>query len=566
MASQVREYCRLAIVCFLLSATAPAQRQVALHADSTRGPVALRLGTNAGPRAMGTVRDDYTPFFRAWGITSIRTHDYYGPCDWMTIFPRWDADPMLASSYDFASSDEAVQQIIDAGFEVYFRLGSSWRGNNPLFTNDPPGTIRDASGTVTHVADTTDFRKFAEICRHIVMHYREGWAGGKNLAIRHWEIWNEPSGREQFWSGTPLQFQQLFAIVATTLKAHDHTLIVGGPGQAGHTSPGYFENLLSYCRRNGVPLDFYSWHSYGDLQSAATPWELGKKALDARRVLDLNGYSAAEQHCTEWNAGVNQNNFANSGRGAAFYAATLTYLAQYGVTESHQYRADNHPLGLILQNGSAKRAADVFITWRRLTGGTSVIRSDGSDTLGFTVLGTRSGTGDTIRCLLANFPSDETDVVINTAGLPAGRERWAVVVYGIDDARGLSRVDSFTTTRSSLVSLSLRMPAQSVRYLQFSPEPPTGIADPSATTATELVVFPQPAFRDGVHATYRRTHPGAAVLRLTDLLGRVVSSRDIDASSLEGTVFIETRSLAGGTYIVEYAGPGGITRRLVCTR
>ena len=31
-----------------------------------------------------------------------------------------------------------------------------------------------------------------EVCKHIVMHYNDGWNDGYHYNIAYWEIWNEP--------------------------------------------------------------------------------------------------------------------------------------------------------------------------------------------------------------------------------------------------------------------------------------------------------------------------------------------------------------------------------------
>jgi hypothetical protein len=61
---------------------------------------------------------------------------------------------------------------VDCGAQVYYRLGRS-------FAADP--------------TPPPDFGKFAEVCRHIVMHYNDGWAHGFHYGIKYWEVWNEPN-------------------------------------------------------------------------------------------------------------------------------------------------------------------------------------------------------------------------------------------------------------------------------------------------------------------------------------------------------------------------------------
>ena len=56
-------------------------------------------GVNDGPGHVRGAISDVSDQYREMGITMVRTHDYYGPCDYSTIFPSsyepndpWGAD------------------------------------------------------------------------------------------------------------------------------------------------------------------------------------------------------------------------------------------------------------------------------------------------------------------------------------------------------------------------------------------------------------------------------------------------------------------------------------------
>ncbi|MBN2355727.1 alpha/beta hydrolase fold domain-containing protein [candidate division KSB1 bacterium] len=442
-------------------------KTITVDAGSNLGPITLRVGTNCGPYSMDG-QTDYSSVYKDLGITAIRTHDYYGPCDWHEIFPDWDADVNQPSSYHFATSDTRIRQIVENGFEVLFRLGTSWKGNRPGYINDPPGTIRDAAGVVIHAADSTDFKKFAEICKHIVMHYNEGWADGYYYSIKRWEIWNEPSLREQFWTGTPPQFFWMFERVAKKLKAHDPTLLVGGPGQAGHTTEAYLDGLIRYCRDHSVPLDFYSYHSYGEMQQDSNPWNIGRKAVESRQLLDSYGFTQTQIYCDEWNAGLNVNYFGHTGRGAAFYAAALTYMAANGIAECYQYRADDHGLGLVEPNGGLKKAAASLQAWKALTQLDHQVECSGGDTTGFTAIATTSQDGETMRLLIANYPQTTQDVMVKIANLPFTRgKRWQVVRKTISDTQWLATIDSIRVVQANPLALQFEMIPGSTQLIEL---------------------------------------------------------------------------------------------------
>ena len=222
---QFRDLVRDLVAIFEMQPT-PAQL-VSVDAAQVTGVLRSFQGVNLGPLHTQTNFPDLTAQYRALRIDAIRTHDFFGPTDLdahprdrgheQVIFPDWSADPAKADSYRFGPSDRMVKGIVDCSARPCFRLGRSF-GADPT---PPP-----------------DFEKFAEVAKHIVMHYNGGCANGYHYNIRYWEIWNEPNiekdwvpgkGLYLFWSGTREQFFDLYQKTARALKALDPSLKVGGP-------------------------------------------------------------------------------------------------------------------------------------------------------------------------------------------------------------------------------------------------------------------------------------------------------------------------------------------------
>ena len=67
---------------------------------------------------------------------------------------------------------------------------------------------------------------------NVIKHYNSGWANGYHYNIKYWEIWNEPDGRRDFWTGTPEQYYKLYEITAKAIKNYDPNVKVGGPAMA----------------------------------------------------------------------------------------------------------------------------------------------------------------------------------------------------------------------------------------------------------------------------------------------------------------------------------------------
>ena len=262
------------------------------------GPVKYMNAVNNGPKkAPRSQRSENFAAYRAARIPFARIHDanfctaYGAPhtVDVSAIFPNFDADPDDPASYGFTRTDTYLQTIAEAGTEVFYRLGEGPDVGPAKYATRPP---RDAA-------------KWARICEHIVRHYTEGWAGGPRLKIRYWEIWNEPdlnvpldgvsvNERANWWNGTATQFFDLYEVAAKHLKKCFPHLKIGGPAIA--FGEKWAELFIPEMRRRHVPIDFFSWHSYGN-----DPARCGKRARFFRELLDRNGYRKAESVLDEWN-------------------------------------------------------------------------------------------------------------------------------------------------------------------------------------------------------------------------------------------------------------------------
>ncbi len=411
-----------------------------VNTDISFGTFTLKTGINCGP--LSTQLDhNYTTIYKQLGIEIIRTHDYYGPCDWYTIFPTWENDENNPESYNFQSTDQIINYIINNGFEVLFRLGPSW--NDPIYeyNNDPPGTLRDNQGNITHIADHTDFLKFAAICRNIVRHYNEGWGEGYRYNIRRWEIWNEPSLSNQFWSGTHLQFYDMFGTVFSNLKEYNQDLIVGGPGLAGHSSEEYETELLEYCKNNNINIDYFSWHNYGsqggDQENAnQSPNVLGARADIVRNRMDDNGFFSSSSICTEWNADHGERNYTDTGKGAAFFGGALILMEMKGIKESYLYRGDNHPLGIFRDSTVLKTGAYVLKKWKMLSEGNKRIQNTFPNNEELYIISSAKKDDSAFYVLLSNFSETGQSLILQIHNVNTdNRPDWFKTEWETSDYR-----------------------------------------------------------------------------------------------------------------------------------
>ncbi len=247
-------------------------------------------------------------------VPYARLHDVGGAfggthyVDITNVFPNFDADETDPASYDFAFTDVLLEHFSSRGIEPFYRLGQTIENNHNIkaYTIYPP----------------KDVHKWARICEHIIRHYNEGWADGKRLGIRYWEIWNEPDNDEtpeknQMWKGTEKQFYELYDVSTRYLKSIFPDLLFGGYGSCGFYALSgvdasgvalsssrtlyfleFLEGFLKYCKAHDSVMDFFSWHSY------ATNIETAHYAAYAREKLTEYGYGDVEIFLNEWNPDI----------------------------------------------------------------------------------------------------------------------------------------------------------------------------------------------------------------------------------------------------------------------
>ncbi len=281
-----------AVACAGLSALAAPEWTVTVNPGVEKGPIKRMNAVNNGPtkprsdQSRGNFEE-----YAALKIPYARVHDanhcsaYGGPhiVDISAVFPNWDADETKPESYDFTLTDDYLKTIVESGTKVFYRLGESIEHMKKKYHVHPP----------------KDFAKWARICEHIVRHYNEGWANGYKWNIEYWEIWNEADLRtgpnSPCWTGTKEQFFDLYKTASLHLrKCFGDTIKIGGP--AFCSAFGWLEDFLVFCKKENLPLDFYSWHWYfTDVRGPV------HGANGVRKALDKHGFTKTENIYNEGN-------------------------------------------------------------------------------------------------------------------------------------------------------------------------------------------------------------------------------------------------------------------------
>lgn len=132
------------------------------------------------------------------------------------------------------------------------------------------------------------FREFAS-------HYKE-----TGMRIAYNEIYNEPDCGDIFFLGTMEDYTELYIYGAKGLKEGDPDAVVGGPSTAfiNITGADAMHSFLNRVSEEKVPLDFFSYHSYG-----CDTNQYVERTRQARKILEqYMEFDTTELHLNEYNS------------------------------------------------------------------------------------------------------------------------------------------------------------------------------------------------------------------------------------------------------------------------
>lgn len=450
-----------------------------LQADFARnlGTVRPLHGINKGPISPGGFID-LTAELQAISVPQVRLHDCHWPnpdvVDIHAVFPDFRADPELATSYDFALTDEYLAATRKTGAQIIYRLGESIEHTSKRRFVHPPA----------------DSAKWAEICLGLIRHYNEGWANGTRLGIRHWEIWNEPENRPAMWSGTDDDYFRLYRVATSRIKQQYPDLKLGGPavGASGRFVNGVFQpsafvtNFLTLCRRESLPLDFFSWHCY-----TADPAELSQRARAIRQLLNSHGFTNTESHLNEWNylPGNSWNPIARNSRpmdrqaayeamagaaGGAFIVTALLELQDAPLDVGNLFHGELGGFGLFNEHGVPLKNYHALQAFHGLLETPRRVATLGATAGKLAVVAGLSADGTEASVLVSNFAQPQADHRLDPLHLP-----WSgptAVEIRIVDASHDFKLISSTTNALSNAAINLSLKAPSVALIRLHPAKP----------------------------------------------------------------------------------------------
>lgn len=176
-----------------------------------------------------------------------------------------------------------------------------------------PNALASGSKTIFwwrgNVTPPKDYEKWAALIKNLTQHFTDRY-GAEEVKTWYFEVWNEPN-LDGFWAGTQEEYFKLYKYSVNAVKSVNPTYRVGGPGTAG---AAWESEMIDFCVKNNLPIDFVSTHSYGVHQGyldeyghsgtalAKDNMSVSGDVLQSRKEISTSPKPDLELHYTEWSA------------------------------------------------------------------------------------------------------------------------------------------------------------------------------------------------------------------------------------------------------------------------
>ena len=204
--------------------------------------------------------------------------------------------------YNFQYVDVLFDFLQSIGIKPFVELGFM------------PSALASGSQTIFwwrgNVTPPKDYTKWKELIRQLTLHFTERY-GVNEVKTWYFEVWNEPNLSPGFWSGTQAEYFKLYQYSADAIKSVNKDYHVGGPATAG---AAWIPEMIDFCSKSNVPLDFISTHTYGVKQGyldefgntgtvlSKDPMGVSGDILNSRKQIAGSAMPNLPLHYTEWSS------------------------------------------------------------------------------------------------------------------------------------------------------------------------------------------------------------------------------------------------------------------------
>lgn len=269
------------------------------------------------------------------GFKHIRGHGLF--TDDMAIYHEYEENGETKVEYNFTYLDLVMDSYKELGIRPFLELGFMPKklasGEQTVFywkgCTTPPKDYSRWCGLVTATLS------------HLVQRYGEV---AYEFPI---EVWNEPNLPGFWYKADMNEYFKLFKETFNAIKALDQRFKVGGPAICGVRDREWISAFLSFCREQGIKLDFVTRHhyttenpehegryGYAKLMNAEAGFE---NLQSTRDIVDsFEEFKGLPIHLTEVNTSYIPNcPIHDTNLNAAFYAEQLSRLGD--VNQSYSY-------------------------------------------------------------------------------------------------------------------------------------------------------------------------------------------------------------------------------------
>lgn len=230
------------------------------------------------------------------GFEYIRMHGLL--CDDMGVYRE---DKNGNPEYNFQYIDVLFDFLLSINIKPFVELG--------FMPNDLASSKETIFWWKGNVTPPKDYEKWQNLITALVIHFTKRYSE-QEVKTWYFEVWNEPN-LSGFWAGTQEDYFQLYKYTALAIKSVCSYYKVGGPATAG---AAWIPEMIVYCEKNEVPLDFITTHTYGVKEGYLDEFGTAGTILDPddlsvvrdirktkREILD-SSMPYLELHYTEWNS------------------------------------------------------------------------------------------------------------------------------------------------------------------------------------------------------------------------------------------------------------------------
>ncbi len=299
----IKSITRVAVVsCLLVPLFAFAQtRTIDVDLNKVKGTLNTSFKTTIGAgRANEGLRADWqqqlAEIKRDADFKYIRMHGLL--TDDMGVYK---VDAQGREQYNFQYVDALYDYILSIGMKPFVELGFM-----PQALASGNKTIFWWRGNVT---PPNNYDKWEKLIQALTEHWTQRY-GAAEVESWYFEVWNEPN-LDGFWAGSQADYFKLYTYSARAIKNVNPKYKVGGPATAG---AAWIPEMIAYCAKNKVPLDFVSTHSYGVDQGFLDEFggrgtvlskdelSVARDAIQNRKQISESAMPNLDLHYTEWSS------------------------------------------------------------------------------------------------------------------------------------------------------------------------------------------------------------------------------------------------------------------------